>query len=134
MNTSKLDDLYNQAKQASQSRGISPAEISEVSEYSNRLFDHELPPELCKEFRLLCLTAVKEPRPPVIRSHRPVIGPVIVFIKQLSWRILKVLLKDTIESQQMFNRKTVRLLARSSKVDASAVCPAQSDESPQRAM
>lgn len=113
MNTNELDQLFNRAKINAELRANSSIEVREVAEYSNKLFDAELPPELCKEFRLLCACAVREPKPPVIRSHRPLFGPIIVFIKKLSWRILRVLLKDTIESQQMFNRKTVRLLARS---------------------
>jgi hypothetical protein len=131
MKTNRLDNLYNQAIQCSQTRGHSPRELKDVSDYTNRLFTHELPLDLCNEFRLLCLTAVREPKPPVFRSHRPVIGPVIVFIKRLSWRILRVLLKDTIESQQMFNRKAVRLLARNWPEAVSAAGPGPSGESPQ---
>lgn len=46
-----------------------------------------------------------------ISSHRPFLGPVIVFGKKLLLPILKLLLKDTLRQQRDFNAAALALLA-----------------------
>ena len=53
-----------------------------------------------------------------ISSHRPVIGPVIVFGKKILYRILSVLLKDFVRQQKSFNAGVVSLLAELSGEDS----------------
>jgi len=46
-----------------------------------------------------------------ITSHRPIIGPPIVLMKKVYFRILRVLLKDMIRQQRDFNSTVISLLA-----------------------
>lgn len=45
--------------------------------------------------------------PPNISSHRPVIGPVIVGVKKVLFRVLEVLLREQLRKQRDFNARTL---------------------------
>jgi hypothetical protein len=46
-----------------------------------------------------------------IRSHRPIIGPVIVALKRALFPLVKLFLKDTLRQQREFNASVTALLA-----------------------
>jgi hypothetical protein len=48
--------------------------------------------------------------PPQISSHRPVIGPVIVGVKKVLFRVLEVLLRDQLRRQRDFNARTLETI------------------------
>jgi len=48
--------------------------------------------------------------PPVISSHRPYIGPLIVGAKKILFRILDVLLREQLRRQRDFNARTLETL------------------------
>jgi len=110
-------EIYEVARKSSSEKlSLSPGlkkEVQEVALVSKKLFPStvELTLEESETFRLLCSSAISEPQPPIIRSHRVIIGPVIVFFKKFAWRILNSLLKNQWESQRFFNRRVVRQLA-----------------------
>ncbi len=51
-------------------------------------------------------------RPVNISSHRKFIGPVIVALKKLALPIIKLLMKDVIERQRLFNATMIGIVAR----------------------
>ena len=61
--------------------------------------------------RQLCLLYHVDLIPPNITSHRPVIGPVIVFAKKLVYRMFRPLLANTLNKQRNFNAGVVYLMA-----------------------
>jgi hypothetical protein len=48
--------------------------------------------------------------PPAISSHRPYIGPVIVGVKKLLFRVLEVLLREQLRRQRDFNARTLETI------------------------
>jgi hypothetical protein len=90
------------------------AEINDVSNCSSALFPEsfKISDKLTKQFRNLCsLSNVSLKAGKIIRSHRKVIGPLIVFFKKLTWPFIQVHLKEPIEKIQLFQSQTVRMLA-----------------------
>lgn len=69
------------------------------------------PAERLNRLRRLCQTWDIEIKPAEIKSHRPIIGPVIVALKRLIFPMLKILLKDFVKSQREFNAATIMLLS-----------------------
>lgn len=90
-------------------------EIEAVSRLKRTLFppDFQLDQETSECFRTLVQFADVQLKPAqMIRSHRRFIGPLIVFIKKLTWPLIQIHLKDTINSAREFNARTVILLAK----------------------
>jgi len=48
--------------------------------------------------------------PPAISSHRPYIGPVIVGVKKVLFRVLEVLLREQLRRQRDFNARTLETI------------------------
>jgi hypothetical protein len=68
-------------------------------------------PEQLTRLRRLCQTWDIDIKLTEIKSHRPIIGPVIVALKKMLFPILKILLKDFVKAQREFNAATIMLLA-----------------------
>ena len=77
----------------------------------------ELPLKGCSspvidKFRVACGRWKVDLKPPqAISSHRPIIGPVIVFAKKMIYPILRNLLRDYTREQKEFNAATLAILA-----------------------
>jgi hypothetical protein len=71
----------------------------------------ELEAEAVERLRRLAQLWDVHLRPLAISSHRPVIGPVIVFVKRILFSVLRLLLKDTLHQQRSFNAEVIRALA-----------------------
>lgn len=91
---------------------VNPDEIRRVEKLtflpSSRL---ELSSQALDKLRRLCQLWDVDLRCQTIRSHRPLIGPVIVAVKKLFYPVLRVFLKDTLRQQSDFNAAAVSLLA-----------------------
>lgn len=90
-------------------------EIAEIERLDRRLFssEFEISEEARESLRVLCTYSRCELRPsPIIRSHRKLIGPAIVFLKKLSWPLVRFHLKDTFESIELFHSSLVYSYAR----------------------
>jgi hypothetical protein len=86
-------------------------EIAKIEQLDKGLFpkNFEISSETEEMLRVLCTFSRCELRPArEIRSHRPYIGPLIVFLKRLSWPLIRFHLKDTFESLQFFSAKLVQ--------------------------
>jgi len=85
------------------------ADISYISKVQLNLISDSLDvsDELLEKFRRMCQLWNIEFVPQEIKSHRKIIGPLIVAIKKLIFPILKVLLKDVISQQRKFNAAVV---------------------------
>ena len=89
---------------------MSTDEIVKVSGRDKALFPKgfAIPAETMETFRLLCTWSRCQLRPArEIRSHRRFIGPVIVFLKRLSWPFIQFHLKDTFESMELFHSRLI---------------------------
>jgi hypothetical protein len=63
--------------------------------------------------RALAVFSNTELRPPAqITSHRRFIGPIIVFIKKLSWPLVQLHLKETVIGIREFHSLTLTVIAR----------------------
>lgn len=71
--------------------------------------------------RQLCQLWDVDIHPREISSHRPVIGPVIVAAKRVLFRLLKVLLRDSIRQQRDFNATVISILTEMSNEERAAV-------------
>ncbi len=94
---------------------LSETEIDDIRNLDHRLFprDFELGKKDTEELRAICSlsqTGLRQVRK--ISSHRPLIGPAIVFAKRILWRIVQVLLKETFDGTQEFNARLVKSHAR----------------------
>lgn len=67
-------------------------------------------PERLEMLRSLCQIYSAGIRAGKISSHRPVIGPVIVFCKKVLFRAVAALLGPSFERQREFNAGVIRLL------------------------
>lgn len=63
-----------------------------------------------EKIRRLCQLWDLDIKATEIKSHRPVIGPLIVAVKKLTLPVLKVLLKETVKQQREFNATAISLL------------------------
>ena len=88
-------------------------EIEAVSSCLERLFppDFAISKELTETFRLLAKYTRVDLRPRNLSSHRKYIGPVIVMCKQMLFKIVGVIMKDTLNGQEIFNRHLLKALA-----------------------
>ncbi len=94
---------------------LTASEIVKVAELDKSLFpkDFEISEEARESLRVLCSYSRCELRSGRdIRSHRRFIGPAIVFLKRLSWPLIRFHLKDTFESMQLFHSWVVYSHAR----------------------
>ncbi|NLF24908.1 MAG: hypothetical protein GX589_04525 [Deltaproteobacteria bacterium] len=62
------------------------------------------------QLRSLCQLWDVDIRLREIKSHRPLVGPIIVALKRMLYPALRVLLKDFIRQQRSFNAAVVALL------------------------
>lgn len=67
-------------------------------------------PERLEMLRSLCQIYSAGIRAAKITSHRPVIGPFIVFVKKILFRSVAALLGPSFERQREFNAGVIRLL------------------------
>lgn len=74
-----------------------------------------------EKLRTLCQLWDVDLREKEISSHRPFIGPVIVKAKRILFRLLKVLFKDMLRQQRVFNATVISLLADLANEDDSEV-------------
>jgi len=109
------EDALN--RRLSNSDEYSAKEIEEVASFSERLFppDFEITTELTENFRVLTRHSKVELRPKEISSHRKFVGPIIVAFKSVLFKLMGVILKDTLASQEIFNRYVVKALAKESE-------------------
>lgn len=70
-----------------------------------------MPAEKLDKIRRLCQLWETDIKVSEIRSHRKLIGPVIVAAKKALLPILKVLLGETLRRQREFNAEVIQLLA-----------------------
>ena len=70
----------------------------------------DLPDVFLERLRRLCQLWELDLQIGTIRSHRPLIGPCIVFGKKIMFRLLRGLLGDVLEQQREFNANSIALL------------------------
>jgi hypothetical protein len=102
--------LTSLASRVAASDDFSEEEIEQISALDRSLFlnDFQISEETQETFRVLCSFSRCELKPSrSITSHRPFVGPVIVFLKRLSWPIIRFHLKEPFESMQLFNSRLV---------------------------
>jgi hypothetical protein len=90
---------------------LGTSELEDISKLEHRLFpvDFELDKQQTEDLRALCSLSQTGLRQNLkITSHRPLIGPLIVFGKRILWRIVQVLLKETFAGTQEFNARLVK--------------------------
>jgi len=90
-----------------------PDEMERIRRLDASLVDEEigLDEVALGKLRRLCQIWDVDIRVTHISSHRPIIGPVIVFCKRLFLPILRFLLKDSLRQQRDFNATAISLLA-----------------------
>lgn len=101
--------LEQRAKDALSSRlktsaNYSAQEISEIAKLERKLFPHQaIDKETTELFRRLCaLSNIRLLPSREITSHRPIVGPLIVAIKRISYPFIRVHLKGVIEALEEF--------------------------------
>ncbi len=90
-------------------------EIKKVSTLSKKLFPEgkEVDFQTCEDLRALAKLSQFELKPArSITSHRKFIGPLIVFLKRLTWPLVKIHLKESYAGQQEFNCRVVEAVSR----------------------
>jgi hypothetical protein len=85
------------------------AHVSSVS-LSTSEGEFRTTPEKLEKLRRLCQIYSVRIRPEAITSHRRFIGPVIVAVKKVLFRVVEGLLGKTIKHQRDFNAEVVSLL------------------------
>lgn len=91
------------------------SEMCSVAALDHRIFPRGFPltEDSTNTFRSLTFySRIELMQPSNLRSHRPLIGPIIVRGKQILWAVLRVLLKEMIEHQKHFNTQLVVHLAK----------------------
>ena len=92
-----------------------PGEAGEVAEITRPLIQGKspLPKQITEDLRLLAKFSQTELKPsPLIRSHRKVIGPAIVFVKKLTWPLVYFHLRDTFAGMREFHARLLYALGR----------------------
>lgn len=100
---------------------LSPATIRNVEQASFRAVPagFELEEDAVERLRRLCQLWDVRIRPHDISSHRKLFGPLIVMAKKVLFKVLQLLLKDTLHQQRSFNAEVIRALAEmSTKTDS----------------
>jgi hypothetical protein len=89
---------------------FSAQEIVDVTQKKRTVFPpgFALPSEITDEFRSLAKFAQLELRPAAaITSHRRFIGPLIVALKRLTWPLIALHLKDTVNAVREFEARSL---------------------------
>jgi hypothetical protein len=89
-------------------------EISQVGQYSTRLFprNFELEEDASDTLRFLAKLALTDLHPASdIQSHRRFLGPIIVWLKKLSWPFVRIHLKDTFAALREYHIRLLVLVA-----------------------
>lgn len=73
--------------------------------------DLQISDSTLEKLRQLCQLWDVDLRPAEVKSHRPVIGPVIVAAKRLIYPVLRAFLRNSIKQQQEFNATVISLLS-----------------------
>ncbi|MCB0346764.1 MAG: hypothetical protein KDD66_16730 [Bdellovibrionales bacterium] len=105
------DLLIEQARTALSARlersvDYNQAEIEKVSRLSHRLVPKGISVDehTSERLRALARLSQTELQPPIsLKSHRKIIGPVIVAAKRAIWPLLGALLKNFVEAQREYN-------------------------------
>ena len=111
LSTRVEENLADRIRQASD---YDQKEIKRVSSYNHRVLpeDFTLEFETGEKLRALAAFSQCELKPArEISSHRKIIGPIIVWLKRLTWPFVKVHLDQTFRAQQEFNSLMVECLA-----------------------
>ncbi len=92
----------------------SAKEAGQIEQLNRSLF-----PEGCsidyqtsEDFRRLAVFSQCDAKSPIIRSHRPLLGPVIVAVKKLFWKIVRGQLEPFFAGMSEFNAAVVEVQAR----------------------
>ena len=112
----QIEEILEQRVQEHvQKKDYSPDNVSYLAKMNLHLSSSELQvsDEMLEKLRRLCQLWDVSLKPLQITSHRKYIGPLIVFTKKLTFRILQVLLKDFIRQQRSFNAACVDAIANS---------------------
>lgn len=89
-------------------------EIEHIATLDHLLFPRSfvIDENLCNRFRRLAMFSQVGLRPVrTITSHRKIVGPVIVLLKNLTWLLVKVHLQNTMDALQELHCGIVELLA-----------------------
>lgn len=91
------------------------AEIRRISNLEHRFFParYALGETTGERLRALCrLSRCSLKSASEIKSHRRVIGPIIVALKRLTWPFVRAQLKGTFEAQEEFNTLLIETVAK----------------------
>lgn len=107
-----VEELSATVDQWIQSGKMPPDDVARVGELSTLIASGSLSssPKRLELLRGLCHLYSAEIRAEKISSHRPVVGPIIVFIKKLLFRMVSTLLGPTFQRQREFNASVIQLL------------------------
>jgi hypothetical protein len=115
--SSELNQRINSAlaERLSGNDAYNKEEITKVSNLKSKLMPEGfvLSTEQTENLRALCKLSKVELKPArEITSHRKIIGPVIVFLKKLTWPLMQIHLKDTFNELSDFCSWTVKTIAK----------------------
>ena len=96
--------------------------IRDVSLAVSKGSDFYLSSERSELIRRLCSLHKMTLHPRTISSHRPIVGKVVVFAKQVVFRVMKPLLEPMLRQQTTFNACMVTLLAQLANEAKSSEC------------
>ena len=105
-------DLVASVAQMQSQAGMPAGEVARVAGVSTAIAtgSFTVTPERLELLRSLCHLYSAGIRAEKISSHRPVIGPVIVFVKKALFRVVSGLLGPAFRYQRDFNAGVIRLL------------------------
>jgi len=89
-------------------------EITEIETRSHRFIPAgvRVPAEKLERLRALArLSRCSLQTPAAIKSHRPVIGQLIVALKRMVWPFVQAQLRGTLKAQEQFNILNIKVLA-----------------------
>lgn len=110
---SKIDG--NLSARIANSSNYDANEIRIVNEFKSALFPKDFVLDLKRneEYRILARNAQIELKPArEIKSHRKHLGKLIVFVKKLSWPLVKIHLKESVEHMRDFSSQALYTMAR----------------------
>ena len=105
-------ELVASATQMQSQAGMPSGEVARVAGISTAIAtgNFSVTPERLELLRSLCHLYSAGIRAEKISSHRPIVGPIIVFIKKAVFRVVSGLLGPTFRYQRDFNAAVIRLL------------------------
>ena len=112
---SAYSELNAKVEQRAASLGLDPDASEGIARIDFNLFQQGEPidPEIFEEIRVACQLWNVDLPVSNFKSHRPIIGPVIVAFKKAFAPMIRFMLKDFIREQRDFNAATVALIAKS---------------------